>query len=180
MANLTLLEWDGLCELITVDLSRWSLGKLRFCNAARGWSEDGEGVEEPTDILDYEFVTWDGEDFLVVPFKTQGWRRGGDGVERPKIELVDINAVILNQLRAIGGAKMAPVSHFYVLAEDLTADTGEIVGVAQDYMINKVTGNGVATVVELGTHADTTRTSFPPSRMSERDFPGLRNRYDRS
>lgn len=180
MAVLNLLEWDGLVELVEIDLSRWGLGVLYFCNSARNWDTNDDGQEEPTDLLDMEFVQWGDNTHRVMPFETSGWRTGGEGVERPKIVIGDVGSVIRRQLQSIGGAKMAPVRHYHVLALDLEENTGDIVGLPHDYMINRITGNGFQTTIELGTLADTTRTPFPPSRYSERDFPGLRNRYDRA
>lgn len=186
MALLTQLEWDRFIELVEFDFTRHGQGIRRFCNSALGWAEvlDEEGgaviAEEPTEMLDEEFITHGDEDYLCLPFKSKGWRTGGDGVERPAIEIGDVGGVMLSLLRSMGGAKLCPVRHMKVLAEDVIAGTGDIIGVPMDYMIHKVRGNGMVTTIELGTYADTTRTKFPPSIMRERDFPGLRQKYQRN
>lgn len=187
MADLSLPEWDGLLERVVFDFRAFG-GQLRgFVNSARDWvmtydsNGDPTGIEEPTDTLIAEFIRIDDFDNAVVPFKTSGWIKGGDTIARPTIQIADPNAVLFNQIRAMKkGANLAPVIHSRLLAEDVDADNGQVVGNPHHYMINKVSHSGIILTIELGTHGDVGRTKFPPYPMTEQDFPGLRNRYDRS
>lgn len=180
MADRTLNEWNGLLELIIIDRSPWGLEPIGFCNSAKDWAENADGDEEPTDLLDLPSFTFNDMDYLVLPYKTSGWKHGGDSIARPTIQLADIGGQLWKNICEMGGASLAPVTHMYVLADDVNADNGVIVGNPRHYKINKVTANGMMLSIELGGHSDTTRTKFPPYPMTEQDFPGLRNRYDRA
>lgn len=184
MADLTLNEWDGLLELVEIDLTSWGEGTLYFCNSAKGWQpielEDGQTIYEVTDTLAVELVPFGDNDYVVVPFRTSGWMRGEDSSVRPSVELADIGGSLLRFFRSLNGAPLAPVRQMYVLAADLDANNGIVVGVPQEFLINKVTGNGMLLNIELATHSDATRTPFPPSTYDEQRYPGLRNRYTRA
>lgn len=181
MADLTLNEWDGALEFVIFDFTQWGQGKQGFCNSSRNWTpvldEDGRptDIDAPADTLAVDSINFLDLTCPVLPFKTSGYVKGGDTVARPVIEIADSNGALLNRIRGMQGASLAPVTVYRVLAADIDANTGVIIGQPHDYLLNKVSGNGTQLTIELGTNGDTTRSKFPPYSMDGVKFPGLRN-----
>ena len=186
MADLTLNEWDGFLEIVFFDFTQWGQGIQGFCNSARNWGPvlDQNGVptdiDAPADTLVTDAIVFLGVTCPALPFKTSGYIKGGDSIARPVIEIADNNGILFNRIYAMQGASLAPVTVYRVLAADIEADSGLIIGNPHEYLLNKVSGTGSQLLVELGTHGDTNRSKFPPYSMDGQKFPGLRERYNRA
>ena len=169
MPDLNLPEWEGLVELLEIDLTAWDEGYIRLCNSKLS----------DTMTLGVSVVTWEGDDYTVLPFTTTGWRSGGDGVERPRIEMADFASYYLNRLDSIDGATLAPMRRIQVLAADLVAQNSSGVISIERYMVNKIRGNGFKLLIELATDSDGPRSKFPGFPMTEEHYPGLMQNFTR-
>ena len=163
MPNLNKTSFERLIEFVKVDLTPFGGDVYRYANTST----------YEADIPELSNITWQGEQWLAIPFQTGGFARGGENLVRPAIQVADFTGELFVMLESYDFAPGAPVSVYYALADDVENNVPNALFQQHDYVLNKVAREQMVLELELAIHMDFAMTKVPGYVITREDAPGL-------
>lgn len=168
MPNLNALNVENLIQLITFDFRPFGGSMQRFTDTST--YQGSSAALSP--------ITFQGNDYLPLPFQAGGFQSGGENMVRPSFQVGDYSGVLYEQLRDMGFAPGAPVTRMMVLKADILANNPYAVFQTHRYVLNRVSKQGFVLDLELATHIDFAMRKFPGVVMTTDDYPALNSALD--
>lgn len=159
MPELNGLSFERLVTFMSIDLAPFGDEMRRFVDTSTYAADSPE----------FGSVTWQGYEWLPVPFQSGGFQRGGENMVRPSIQIGDFSGGLYALMRQLNFAPGASVMRYKAFAADVESDNPYAAFQTEQYVLANVAQQALVLQLELATHLDFASRKIPGFKMLNAD-----------